>query len=70
MRRRQSVDSSSDEYEPTDSETKYHSGLETELTDVDDDMDEDIEDVKDAKERIDYIYLLTNELHLNTISNR
>ncbi len=39
MGRRQSVDSSLDEYEPTDSETEYYSGSETELTDIDDDMD-------------------------------
>ena len=43
--RRQLVDSSLDEYELTDSETEYHSGLETEPTDVDDDVDEIIEDV-------------------------
>jgi hypothetical protein len=36
----QSVDSSSDEYELTDSEIEYHSGSETEPTDVDDDVDE------------------------------
>jgi hypothetical protein len=60
MRRRQSADSSSDEYEPTDSETKYHSGSETELTDIDDIVDEvnvadkidDIEDVEDVDGRI------------------
>ena len=40
MRRGQSVDSSSDEYEPTDSETEYASGTETESTDVDDEFDE------------------------------
>jgi len=64
--RRQSVDSSSDEYELTDSETEYHSGLETEPTDVDDDVDEVIEDVKDvedAKGRIDCTYLLADEIH-------
>jgi hypothetical protein len=63
---RQSVDSSSDEYELTDSETEYHSGLETKLTDVDDDVDEvieDVEDVEDAKGRIDDAYLLANEVH-------
>ena len=66
MRRRQSVDSS-DEYELTDSETEYHSGLETELTDINDDIDEvieDIEDIEDAEGRIDYVYLLTNEVYL------
>ena len=36
MRRRQSVDSSSDEYELTDLKTEHHSGSETEPTDVDD----------------------------------
>jgi len=40
MRRGQSLDSSSDEYEPTDSETEYASGTETESTDVDDEFDE------------------------------
>ena len=50
MRRHQLVDSSSDEYELTDSEIEYHSGLETELTGVDDDdADEVIKDVEDAK---------------------
>ena len=49
MRHCQSVDSSSDEYELTDSETKYHSGSETEPTDVDDDVDEVIKDVEDAE---------------------
>jgi hypothetical protein len=63
MRRRQSVDSSLDEYEPTDSETEYHLGSETELTDVDDDVDEVIEDVEDAKGLIDCAYLLANEVH-------
>ena len=61
IRRRQSVDSSSDEYELTDLETEYHSGSETELTDVDNNVDEVIED---AKGRIDYAYLLTNKVHL------
>jgi hypothetical protein len=63
MRRRQLADSSSDEYEPADSETEYHSGSETELTDVDDDVNEDIEDVEDAEERMDCTYLLADELH-------
>jgi len=61
--RRQSVDSSSDEYELTDSETECHSGLETEPTDVDDDVDEVIEDVEDAEGLIDYAYLLADEVH-------
>jgi len=61
--RRQSVDSS-DEYELTDSETEYHSGLETEPTDVDDNIDKVIEDVEDAEGRIDCAYLLANEVHL------
>jgi hypothetical protein len=56
------VDSSLDEYELTDSETEYHSGSETELIDVDD--DEVIEDIEDAKGRVDYAYLLANEVHL------
>ena len=47
MRRLQLVDSSSDECEPTDSETEYHLSSETELTDIDDDVDEDIEDVEE-----------------------
>jgi hypothetical protein len=67
MRRRQSrcqlVDSSSDEYELTDLETKYHSGLETKPTDVDDDVDKVIEDVEDAEGLIDCAYLLANEVH-------
>ena len=42
---RQSVDSSLDEYELTNSETEYHSGSETKLTDVDDNVDEVIENV-------------------------
>ena len=62
--RRQSVDSSLDEYKLTDLETEYHSGLETELIDVNDDVDEVIEDVEDAKGLIDYVYLLANEVHL------
>ena len=61
--RRQSVDSSSDEYELTDSETEYHSGSETEPTDVDDDVDEVIEDVEDAEGLIDCAYLLADEVH-------
>jgi hypothetical protein len=40
IRCHQSVDSSSDEYEPTDTGTEYHSGSETELTGVGDDVDE------------------------------
>ena len=66
MRRRQSFDSSSDEYEPTDSETEYHSDSETEPTDVDDNVDEvieDVEDVEDVKGLIDCAYLLANEVH-------
>ena len=69
MRRRQSVDSSSDEYELTDSETEYPSGSETEPTDVDDDFDEliedikDIEDVEDAEGGIDCACLLADEVH-------
>jgi hypothetical protein len=60
--RRQSVDSSSDEYELTDSETEYHSGSETEPTDVDDDVDEVIEDVQDV-DGLDCVYLLADEVH-------
>jgi hypothetical protein len=60
---RQSVDSSSDEYELTDSETEYHSGSETEPTDVDNDIDEVIEDVEDAEGLIDCAYLLADEVH-------
>jgi hypothetical protein len=75
MRRHQSVDSSSDEYEPTDSETEYHSGSETELTDVYDDVDEvdtadkdnDMEDVDDAEVQldcaIDCVFLLADKIH-------
>jgi hypothetical protein len=59
---RQSVDSS-DEYELTDSETEYHSGSETEPTDVDNDIDEVIEDVEDAEGLIDCAYLLADEVH-------
>jgi len=58
----QSVDSS-DEYEPSDSETEYHLGSETEPTDVDDDVDEFTEDVEDAEGRIDCAYLLADEVH-------
>jgi hypothetical protein len=58
----QSVDSS-DEYELTDSETEYHSGLETKPTDVDDDVDEVIKDVGDAERRIDCAYLLADEVY-------
>jgi len=53
IRRRQSVDSSLDEYKLTNSETEYHSGLETEPTDVDNNVDEVIEDVHDVKGLID-----------------
>jgi hypothetical protein len=60
----QSVDSSSDKYKLTDSETEYHSGSETELTDVDDDVDEVIEDVKDVNE-LDCTYFLTDEVYLS-----
>ena len=35
MRRRQSVDSSLDEYKLTNSKTKYHLGLDTKPTNVD-----------------------------------
>ena len=52
-----------DEYELTDSETEYHSGSETEPTDVDDNVDEVIEDVEDAEGRIDCAYLLADEVH-------
>ena len=45
----QLVDSSLDEYEPTDSETDYHLGSETELTDVSNNINEVIEDAKDAE---------------------
>jgi hypothetical protein len=67
MRCRQSVDSSSDKYGPTDSETEYPSGSETEPTDVDDDFDElieDIEDVEDAEGEIDCVYLLADKVRL------
>ena len=57
----QLVDSSLDESELTNSETKYHSGLETELTDVDDNIDEVIKDVKGL---INYTDLLANKVHL------
>jgi hypothetical protein len=60
----QLVDSSLNEYKLTDLETEYHSGSETELTDVDNDVDKIIEDVKDAEGRIDCAYLLTNKVHL------
>ena len=62
----QSVDSSLDEYELTDSETEYHSDSETEPTDVDDNVDEvieDVEDVEDVKGLIDCAYLLSDEVH-------
>jgi hypothetical protein len=42
--RRQSVNSLN-EYELTNSETKYHSGLETELTDVDNNINKVVKDV-------------------------
>jgi methyl coenzyme M reductase subunit D len=38
-------------------------GLETEPTDVDDDVDKVIEDVEDAKELIDCAYLLADEVY-------
>jgi hypothetical protein len=60
---RQLVDSSLDEYELTDSETEYHSGLETEPTDVDGDVDEVIEDVQDV-DGLDCAYLLADEVYL------
>ena len=47
--RYQSVDSSLDEYKLSNSETKYHSGLETEPTDIDDDIDKFTKDAEDAK---------------------
>jgi hypothetical protein len=50
---RQLVDSSLDEYKLTDLETEYHSGLETEPTDV-----------EDAEGLIDCAYLLANKVHL------
>jgi hypothetical protein len=59
--RRQSVDSS-DKYELTDSETEYHSGSETELTDVDNDVDEVVEDVQYLEGLIDCADL-TDEVH-------
>jgi hypothetical protein len=59
--RRQSVDSS-DEYELTDSETEYHSGSETELTDVNDDVDEVVEDVQDLEGLMDCADL-ADEVH-------
>ena len=67
--RRQSVDSSNsldslDEYELTDLETEYHSGLETKLTDVDNDVDEVVEDVQDLEGLMDYVDLLANKVHL------
>ena len=69
--RRQSVDSSSDEYELTDSETEYHSGSETEPTDVDDDVDEVIEDVQDVDGQLTaHTFLLMKSTHQNIISNR
>jgi hypothetical protein len=58
------VDSSFNEYNPTDAETKYHSGSEIELRDVDNDVDEVIEDVEDVEERINCAYLLADEIHL------
>ena len=42
---RQLVDSSLDEYELIDLETKYHLGLETKLIDVDNNVDKVIEDI-------------------------
>ena len=66
MRRGQSVDSSSDEYEPNDSETEYRSDSETEPIDVDDDFEElieVIEDVEDAEGGTDCAYLLADEVH-------
>ena len=59
----QSVDSS-DENELSDLEIEYHSGLETELIDVDDDADKFTKDVEDAEGRIDCAYLLADEVHL------
>src|SRR5271170_2218652 len=53
-------------------ETEYHLGLETKLTDVDNnevsvankvDESDDNEDVEDAKGGIDSVYLLANEVH-------
>jgi hypothetical protein len=54
MRRRQSADSSSSEYEPTDSETECHLGSDTKPTD---DRDKVIEDVDDFTD------LLADEVH-------
>jgi len=62
--RRQLVDLSLDEYELTDSETEYHSGSETEPTDIDDNVGEVIKDVHDVEGLIDYASLLTNKVYL------
>jgi hypothetical protein len=77
MRRRQSDDSSSDEYGPTDLESDYCSSSETDLTDVDDDDDvvnaadkvddieddDDMEGVDDVEGQTDCAYLLADEVH-------
>ena len=57
MRSRQSTNISLDEYEPTDAETDHYSSSETELTDVDDDIEKvnisnDIEDIEEPKEKL------------------
>jgi hypothetical protein len=44
------VDSSLDEYELTDLETKYHLGLETKLIGIDDDVDKVIKDVENVED--------------------
>lgn len=73
MRRRQSADSSLDEYEPADIEFNYDSGSETDLTDVDNDADgvnvvnkvNESNDFEDAKgvEEIDYADRLNDKAH-------
>jgi hypothetical protein len=63
----QSVDSFSDRYKLTDSETEYLSGSETEPTDIDNNFDkliENIEDIENTERRIDCIYLLANTVYL------
>ena len=58
----QSVDSS-EKYELTDSETEYHLGSETELADIDNDIDKVIRDIQDLKNLIDCVNL-TDEVYL------
>ena len=65
--RRQLADSSSDENELTDSETDYRSDSETELTDVDDDVEEVIKDFEGPIDCADLLLMIT---HLNISSNR